>query len=110
MFEFNSQKTLEEIVLNEKATIILYYAKWCQPCKSISETLLNLKVNFGATIQVVFVDIDSFSLIALERNIREVPTLQYYKNGSLYLQEYGFRTESQLTRNIEALLNVKVIE
>jgi thioredoxin 1 len=89
---------------------MLYFANWCMPCKSISQTLLNLKINFGDTIEIIAINVDEFPIIALEQNVKAVPTLQYYKNGSLYLKESGFRTRDQLTRNMDALLSVNSIE
>ena len=110
MIEYNSQKTINELVSEGTATVILYYAKWCMPCKSISQTLSDLKINFRDTIQIIAVNVDEFSITALEQHVKTVPTLQYYKNGSLYLKESGFRTRDQLTRNMDALLAVKSIE
>ncbi len=110
MIEYNNQKTINELVTNGNAMVILYYAKWCMPCKSINQTLLELTNNFGNAIEIIAVNIDEFSIIALEQNVKSVPTLQYYKNGSLQLKESGFRTRDQLTRNMDALLTVNSIE
>lgn len=110
MIEYNSQKTINEIVSKGTAIVILYYAKWCMPCKSISQTLSDLKINFRDTLQIVAVNVDEFPILALEQNVKSVPTLHYYKNGSLYLKESGFRTRDQLRRNMDALLTVNSIE
>lgn len=110
MIEYNSQKTIDDIVSESTAIVILYYAKWCMPCKSISQTLSELKINFTDTIQIIAVNVDEFPIIALEQNVKSVPTLHYYKNASLYLKESGFRTRDQLSRNMNALLTVNSIE
>jgi thioredoxin 1 len=110
MIEYNNQETINTIIINNVALVILYYAKWCMPCKSISQTLLDLKNDFGNTVKFVAVNVDDFPIIALEHNVRAVPTLQYYKNGALYLKQSGFRTKDQLQKNIEALINVPTIE
>ncbi len=110
MVEFNNELTINEIVNNNDAVVLIYYAKWCMPCKSISQTLSDLEIVFGNSISIIAVNVDDFPLVALENNVRAVPTLQYYKNGSLYLKESGFRTRDQLTRNMNALLTLKIIE
>jgi thioredoxin 1 len=110
MIEYNSQKTINEIVSKGTAIVILYYAKWCMPCKSISQTLSDLKINFRDKIQIIAVNVDEFPIIALEQNVKSVPTLHYYKNASLYLKESGFRTRDQLSRNMDALITVNSIE
>jgi thioredoxin 1 len=110
MIEYDNRKTIDEIVTNFNAVVILYYAKWCMPCKSISQSLSDLKADFKETIQIVALNVDEFPVIALEQNVRAVPTVQYYKNSLLYLKESGFRTRDQLTRNMDALLTVNSIE
>ncbi len=110
MIEYDNKKTIDEMVTNSNAVVVLYYAKWCMPCKSISQSLSELKDNFKDTIQIVAINVDEFPVIALEQNVRTVPTVQYYKNGLLYLKESGFRTRDQLTRNMNALLTVNSIE
>ncbi len=110
MIEYDNKKTIDEIVTNNNAVVVLYYAKWCMPCKSISQSLSELKDNFRDTIQVVAINVDEFTIIALEQNVKAVPTIQYYKNSLLYLKESGFRTRDQLTRNMDALLTVDTIE
>ncbi len=110
MIEFDNQKTINEIVASGNALVILYYATWCMPCKSIAQSLLDLKINFSDTIQIITVNVDEFSITALEQNVKTIPTVQYYKNGLLYLKESGFRTRDQLTRNMDALITVNSIE
>ena len=110
MIEYDNRKTINEIATNFNAVMIFYYAKWCMPCKSISQSLSELKADFNETIQIFAVNVDEFPVIALEQNVRAVPTVQYYKNSLLYLKESGLRTRDQLTRNMNALLIVNSIE
>ncbi len=110
MIEYNNQETINTIITNNEALLILYYAKWCMPCKSISQTLIDLKDIYKDSIAIIAVNVDDYPTISLEQNVRAVPTLQYYKNGALYLKQSGFRTKDQLKKNIEALLSVEAIE
>lgn len=110
MTEFNNQNSIQEIILNNKVLIVLFYAKWCMPCKSISQSLLDLKNNYNNELEIITLNVDNFAMIALENNIKTVPTLQYYNNGLLYLKESGFRTKDHLMRNINALLVMNIQE
>ena len=76
MIEFDNQKTINEIVASGNALVVLYYATWCMPCKSINQTLLDLKNNFKDTVQIIAVNVDEFPIISLEQNVKSVPTLQ----------------------------------
>ncbi len=110
MIEFDNQLTINEIVSKNKPAILIYHAKWCMPCKSILQTMTDLHANFGDEVQIITINVDEFPIVALEQTVRAVPTVQYYKDGVLYLKESGFRTKDQLKRNIDALLTIKNIE
>jgi thioredoxin 1 len=110
MIEFDNQLTISEIVSKSKPTVIIYHAKWCMPCKSILQSMTDLHVHLGNDVQIITVNVDEFPIVSLEQTVRAVPTVQYYKEGALYLKESGFRTKDQLKRNMEALLTIKSIE
>ncbi len=109
MIEFNNEVGLDYLINNNQTLILNYYSKWCEPCKSIFSHLVEMKSNFGSTIRIININVDNVPEIALEQNIRALPTLQYYKNGALYLKESGFRTKDHLQKNVEALLNITTI-
>lgn len=110
MIDFNNEVSIDYLIKNNPNLILNYYAKWCGPCKSIFSHLVELKRNFGPSIRIVNINVDDRPEIALELNIRAVPTLQYYKNGALYLKESGFRTKDHLHKNVDALLNITIID
>lgn len=109
MIEFTDDVTIDSLIKKNKTLILNYYAKWCGPCKSIFGHLTEIKDNFGSAIQIININVDNLSNIALEQNVRAIPTLQYYKDGELYLKESGFRTRDHLNKNVEALLNITSI-
>lgn len=110
MIDFNNEVSLDYLIKNNQTLILNYHAKWCGPCKSIFSHLVEMKSNFGSAIRIVNINVDDVPEIALEQNIRAVPTLQYFKNGALYLKEGGFRTKDHLQKNVEALLNITIID
>jgi thioredoxin 1 len=109
MIEFNSEITLNEIINYNKSVIVIYHAKWCLPCKGILQTFATLESQLDNTLKIITVNVDNYPNIALELNVRAIPTIKYYKNGALYLKESGFRTTDQLLRNVNALLSINCI-
>lgn len=110
MVEFDNNTSISEIVNKNEAVVIIFYAKWCSPCKSILQTLLGLKTIFEESIQIIVINVDEFPLVTIAQNAKSVPTLQYYKNGLLFLKESGFRTKDHLSRNMNALLSINHFE
>jgi thioredoxin 1 len=59
--------------------VLKFYADWCGPCKMLSKTLENLKDN---NIPIREVDIDEQTDLAVQYNVRSVPTMVLLENGS----------------------------
>ena len=49
----------EEAMLNQKPTLIEFYADWCTTCQSTSATLKKLHQQYGEQINFVMLDIDN---------------------------------------------------
>jgi thioredoxin 1 len=73
--------------------IMRFTASWCQPCKSLAKNLES--VNTEIPIEVV--DIDVHTEVAMENNIRAVPTLVMFYDGKETKRITGMKTTSQLT-------------
>jgi thioredoxin 1 len=73
--------------------IMRFTASWCQPCKSLAKNLES--VNTEIPIEVV--DIDVHTEVAMENNIRAVPTLIMFYDGKETKRITGMKTTSQLT-------------
>ncbi len=80
-----------------KSGIVLvdFYATWCGPCKMLSPELEKLAEE-DPSINVLKIDIDEFDEIAAEYNIRAVPTLLLFKNGTVLTSASGFRPLASL--------------
>jgi len=71
--------------LKEKKCLILFYftAKWCGPCQKIKPMIQKLSDGLdNSKVEIYMVDIDENDELALELNVKSVPTfyLFYEKN------------------------------
>jgi thioredoxin 1 len=71
--------------------IMRFTASWCQPCKAMAKNLEN--ADLGIDIEVV--DIDIHTDLAVEYNIRSVPTL-LLKDGSSEKRLTGLRSIQEI--------------
>jgi thioredoxin 1 len=72
--------------------ILRFTASWCQPCKMLAKTLE--EINTDIPIEVV--DIDVHSDIAMDYNIRSVPTL-VMKDGNIEMKRMvGMKSKQDL--------------
>ena len=78
--------------LVEKGIILVdFYTEWCGPCKMLSSILEEIDY-----MDVLKVDADKFSELAMKFGIMSVPTLCFYKDGLLMQKEIGYRTPEEI--------------
>lgn len=81
--------------------ILDLYADWCQPCKILSPILDELVKELG--IEVDKVNIEDNDEIAEFYNVRNIPTLIFFKDGEKVHQTVGSKTKQQLINIIKSL-------
>lgn len=59
--------------------IIDFYAQWCAPCKVITPILEEIKKEFP-NVQIDKIDIEENDEVAEYYNIRNIPTLLFFKD------------------------------
>lgn len=60
--------------------ILDFYAQWCAPCKAIAPILDELHNDFP-DVQIDKIDIEENDEVAEYYNIRNIPTLLFFKDG-----------------------------
>lgn len=76
----------------EKGIILVdFYTEWCGPCKMLSNILEDIDY-----MDVLKVDADKFTELAMKFGIMSVPTLCFYKDGLLMQKEIGYRTPEEI--------------
>ena len=76
----------------EKGIILVdFYTEWCGPCKMLTNILEEIDY-----MDVLKVDADKFSELAMKFGIMSVPTLLFYKDGLVMRKEIGYRTPEEI--------------
>ena len=92
--------SLEKLIETENRLIVLdCYAEWCGPCKRIAPEISNLEtkyptdLNGNGGVLVLKADIDECDDIAAKYNIKQLPTILYFKHGRLIDKFIGANME-----------------
>ena len=73
--------TKEEVkVITDGTGILQFSASWCGPCKALSKTF-NENTEKLNKVKRIYVDLDRSQDLAIEYNVRSVPTLILFKEG-----------------------------
>ena len=100
-----SDGTFEADVLqNDKAVLLDFWAEWCGPCKMIAPLLEEVAVSHSDKLAVVKLNVDDNPNTAQKFGIRSIPTLMLFKDGAVQAQKMGAMPKSQLEEFLETNL------
>lgn len=88
----------ETDVLNSDLPVLLdFWAEWCSPCKMIAPLLDSVADEYRDKLRVVKLNIDENPLTPPKYNIRGIPTLLLFRDGTVAAQQVGAVSKAQLT-------------
>lgn len=93
-------KSFQELIEDEKATLVDFSAEWCCPCKMLAPELKKLASLTGDNANIIKVDVDKNPEAAAKYGIRSVPTLMLFKSGNLLWRQSGVLSAEQMNQVI----------
>lgn len=93
-----------DVLQSEIPALIDFWAAWCGPCKMIAPLLEELSDEYAGRIKVCKIDVDSNPETAAKFNVRGIPTLLMFKNGSIEATKVGALSKSQLVEFVDSFV------
>jgi thioredoxin 1 len=78
-----------EVVDAAVPTLVDFWAPWCGPCKAVAPVLEEIASEFKGRVKVVKVNTDDNQMVAMQHNIRSIPTVMLFKAGKVVDQVIG---------------------
>jgi thioredoxin 1 len=100
-----TDKTFEKDVIKaDGAVLVDFWAEWCGPCKQLSPIVDVIANDMGDKLKVYKVNIDENPDSPAKYNVRGIPTLIIFKNGTPVATKVGSLPKSSLVEWIENTL------
>ncbi len=101
---FTDDNFENEVLKNDKLTVVDLWAEWCGPCKQMNPIVEEVAEEYEGRVVVGKLDVDSNPRIPMEYNVRGIPTFLFFKNGKLLDRLIGYRSKKDFSQKIEQFL------
>ena len=95
----------QDVVKSTRPVLLDFWAEWCGPCKMIAPILDTIATDYKDKLRVVKLNIDENPKTPPKFNIRGIPTLLLFRNGTVAAQQVGAVSKAQLESFLETHLN-----
>ena len=99
------QGNFNSIIQSSTPVLVDFFAEWCQPCKVQSPILHEIAREQEGKLRVIKIDVDKNPEIANRFQIRSVPTLVMFKNGTAVWKNSGVMSKQQLIDIVKTVAN-----
>lgn len=77
-----NKNQIEELVSSNEKVLLHFTADWCQPCKRMQPNI-EAFLQEQPDIKYVKIDVDENGTLAIDMDVKSVPTLMAYTNGEV---------------------------
>lgn len=99
-----TNENYETLKNGNEPLVIDFWATWCGPCRMIAPIISQLAEEYDGRITVGKCDVEECEDIAVDLNIRNVPTIVFFKGGEIVDKVVGAVNKAKIQEKFEALL------
>jgi thioredoxin 1 len=99
-----NENEFDEKMKSDKLIAVDFWATWCGPCKMMSPIFDEVANEIGDKADFLKVETDENFHLAAKYGIRTVPTLMFFKNGTVVFTQSGVIRKPELISKINELL------
>lgn len=104
MRTIESAKELENLLREDKAIMLDFYADTCPPCQALMPAIEKLAKEYEGKVDMQKVDVHKFPDLRTKYGIGSIPTLLFVKDSEIVDKTVGVISESVLVEKLDNLL------
>ena len=97
----------EEVLQNQKQTLVDFYADWCGPCQMMAQVIEKIAKEAPDNTQIGKVNVDENQELAIKYDVESIPTLILFENGEEKKRLLGVRDKQEI---LDEMLKQKIEE
>jgi thioredoxin 1 len=102
--EVNDSNFEEVVVKSGKPVVVDFWAEWCGPCRIIAPIIEELSKDYSDKAVIAKCDVDNNPRVAAKYNVRNIPTVLFFKNGVIADKQVGAVPKTNFINKLNALL------
>jgi thioredoxin 1 len=92
----------QEVLRSDVPVLVDFWAEWCGHCRMMAPTIDAVASDYAGKVKVGKLDVDSNGGTAMRYNIRGIPTLLLFKNGTVVEQRVGAVGKSEVQKMLDS--------
>jgi len=101
VLEFTDGNFDAEVTKSELPVVVDFWAEWCGPCKAIAPVIDEISEEYLNKVKFGKVNVDFNQQTAMKFGIRSIPSLLFFKNGSVVNQIIGSVPKDSIIKILE---------
>jgi thioredoxin 1 len=90
----------QEVLQNERAVLVDFWAEWCGPCRAVSPILDQIATEHSDKLDIVKLNVDENPGLAMKYQITAIPAMKVFQGGEVVHTVIGAKPKPALEADL----------